>query len=128
MEELRDIRGLERIDDISFYLFLSAVVVGVILFFALIHRVYKYYKNSKKEDIKAKVLDRLKRVDLSEPKTAAYLITKYARFLAEDERSKKIFSELEDRLKKYKYKKNSPKEFLKEDIGYYDLFLKVVDE
>jgi mannosyltransferase OCH1-like enzyme len=130
MEEnltLRDIRALEPIDDISLYLFIIAVVFVSLIIGALLYKLFSTLRARKKENIRKEVLQRLKDVEFDDPKEAAYKITKYARFLATDERSERMLEQLLPKLEKYKFIKNVP-EFDDEAVQYYNLFLKSVDE
>jgi len=126
MEELRDIRGLEEIPDISFYLFLLMVGFGLLVLSGLLVMIYKHFSGKKKDLTRKEVLKRLKDIDFEDSKEAAYKITKYARYLVEDERSQKMFLQLEEKLTKYKYIQNPPP-FDEDTIGQYNLFLEVVD-
>ncbi len=127
MERLRDIRELEKIDDISFYLFVISVIVILTILVLAAMKFYQLYRKRKRLDIRERVLKRLKHVDFNDPKKAAYEISKYGRYLADDERSQKIFQELHERMEKYKYKKEVA-EFESEDMKYYKMFLGMVDE
>jgi len=130
MEEnltLKDIRALEPIDDISLYLFIIAVVFVSLIIGALLYKLFSTMRARKRENLRKKVLQRLKDIEFDDPKDAAYKITKYARFLADDERSKRMLEQLLPKLEKYKFKKDVP-EFDDESIQYYNLFLKSVDE
>jgi len=123
-ESLRDIRSLEEIPDISFILFLLMIAFALLLLLGFSIMIYRYFK-AKKKDLTAKeVLERLENIDFSDSKDAAYKITKYARYLATEERSKKMFLQLEEKLSKYKYIQNPPP-FDEETIGQYNLFLEV---
>ena len=126
MEELRDIRGLEEIPDISFYLFLLMVGFGLLVLSGLLVMIYKHFSGKKKDLTRKEVLKRLKDIDFEDSKEAAYKITKYARYLVEDDRSQKMFLQLEEKLTKYKYIQNPPP-FDEDTIGQYNLFLEVVD-
>ncbi len=126
-DKLKDIRDLENIPDISFYFFLASIFVGILSIFTLFYVLLRFYKNRKKTTLKQRVLKRLKEIDFSDSKKAAYLITRYGRFVANDERSQKILQQLTTRLEKYKYIKNPPK-FDEQDIKYYDLFIGALDE
>lgn len=126
MEELRDIRGLEEIPDISFYLFLLMVGFGLLVLSGLLVMIYKHFSGKKKDLTRKEVLKRLEDIDFEDSKEAAYKITKYARYLVEDERSQKMFLQLEEKLTKYKYIQNPPP-FDEDTIGQYNLFLEVVD-
>ncbi len=130
MEEnltLRDIRALEPIDDISLYLFIIAIVFVSLIIGALLYKLFSTMRARKKETLRKEVLQRLKDVEFDDPKEAAYKITKYAHFLATDERSERMLEQLLPKLEKYKFIKNVP-EFDDESINYYNLFLKSVDE
>ncbi len=125
-EKLRDIRALEHIDDISLYLFVALVLFILAVVGGIFYMIYRHFRDKKRDLTKKEVLKRLKEIDLSNSKEASYKITKYARYLADDERSKKILAQLEQRLKRYKFIPNPP-EFDQESINYYNLFLEVVD-
>jgi flagellar basal body-associated protein FliL len=126
MDGLRDIRTLEEIPDISLYLFIIMIVFAILVVAGMGMMLYRHFK-SKGEDLTRKeVLKRLQEVDLSNSKEAAYKITKYARYLATQEREKKIFAQLEPKLTSYKYIKNPPP-LDEETINHYHLFLEVLD-
>ena len=130
MEEnltLRDIRSLEPIDDISLYLFIIAVVFVSLIIGALLYKLFSTIRARKKETLRKEVLQRLKDIEFDDPKDAAYKITKYGQFLANDERSKRMLEQLLPKLEKYKFIKDVP-EFDDESVQYYHLFLKSVDE
>ena len=130
MEEnltLKDIRALEPIDDMSLYLFIIAIVFVSLIIGALLYKLFNTLRERKKETLRKKVLQRLKDIEFDDPKEAAYKITKYAQFLATDERSKRMLEQLLPKLEKYKFIKNAP-EFDDEAVQYYNLFLKSVDE
>ena len=126
LEGLRDIRGLEEIPDISFYLFLLVIAFGVLFLGGIATMIYRHFSGRKKDITRKEVLKRLENIDFDDSKDASYKITKYARYLATEERSKKIFLQLESKLSKYKYIQNPPP-FDEETIGEYNLFLEVVD-
>lgn len=126
MEGLRDIRTLEEIPDISLYLFIIMIAVVLLVLIGIGVMAYRHFKGKKEDIIRKEVLRRLHDLDLDNPKEAAYKMTKYGRYLATEERAKKIFAQLEERLGKYKYIKEAPA--LDDDtIHYYHLFLEVVD-
>ena len=128
VEDLREIRDLVEIPDISFYFFLAALLIALLFVGALSYMLYRRFRAGRRADLRKKVLERLRRVDFSDPKRAAYEITKYGRFLATEERSQKLFAQLLPRLEKYKFTPNPPPVFDAEDIKYYDLFVESVDE
>lgn len=126
-ETLRDIRTLEPIEDISLYLFIIAVVFVLLIIGSLLYLLFSTINRRKKENLRKEVLQRLQNVSFDDPKDAAYKITKYARFLAVDERSERMLEQLLPKLEKYKYIQNPPA-FDDESINYYNLFLKSVEE
>ncbi len=126
MEELRDIRGLEEISDLSFYLFIGASIFVLLIIGLLIFLFYRHFKSKRDQNIREEVLDRLENVNFDNPKEAAYDITKYGRFLVENEQSEKIFLELEKKLERYKFTKEVSK-IDKDTINQYDLFIKMLD-
>jgi len=127
VEKLKDIRAIEPIDDISLYLFIIAIVFVSLIIGALIYMLIKGIRKKRKKSIRKEVLQKLKDIEFDNSKDAAYKITKYARFLADDEKSLKMLEQLLPHLEKYKFSKNSPK-FDDKSISYYNLFLKSVDE
>jgi len=126
MEGLRDIRTLEEIPDISFYLFLIMIVFSLLILGGIIIMIVRHFKGKKEDLTRKEVLKRLEEMEFDDSKDAAYKITKYARYLAKEERSQKIFETLQKQLHKYKYTPNPPP-FDEETIGQYNLFLEVVD-
>lgn len=126
MPDLKDIRTLEEIGDNSLILFIIMIAFALLFLGALIFMIRRFLKSKHKDLIRKEVLDRLHHIDFEDPKKAAYKITKYARYLAHDERSKKILHSLEEKLSSYKYIPNPPA-FDKDTMGEYALFLEVVD-
>ena len=126
MEGLRDIRTLEEIPDISFYLFIIMIVFSLLILAVGVIMISRHFKGKKDDLTRKEVLKRLEDMDFGDSKDAAYKITKYARYLADEERSQKIFESLQAKLDKYKFTPNPPP-FDEETIGAYNLFLEVVD-
>ncbi len=123
LEKLKDIKGIVDIPDISYYIFLSIVLLVVILSVISIVYLLNMIKNQKKSKRKY-YISKLKNIDFSDSKKAAYEITKYARKVADTKQSKGIFEQLLKELDRYKYVKNPPK-FSKESKKYLQLFLEV---
>ena len=123
LKNLKDIRGLEKIPDLSYYIFLALVILGILLFISLVIYMYGVIKKRKKTKRKL-YIQKLKSVSFNDPKKAAYEITRYARKLADTKESKAIFERLEEDLKRYKYKKVAPK-FDDDSKKLYKLFLEV---
>lgn len=123
---LNDIAPLVEIPDYSLYYFIAVVLIGVALSLALILALLKQIRkrriNLRKERFMA-----LSTVDFSDPKRAAYTISELGRVFASDnERTEKAYHNLFERLAPYKY---APRvEMIDEEtIGYYRLYLEIID-
>jgi len=123
IEGLRDIRGIVEIPDIGYYIFLFVAVLAVIALMAFVVYLLNFIKNRKKSKRK-QYIKKLKNIDFSDSKKAAYEITKYARKIADTKQSKEILQQLLRELDRYKYVKNPPK-FDEESKKYLQLFLEV---
>ncbi len=128
LEDLREIRDIVEIPDLSFYFFLGAILIALLFIGSISYMFYRQHRQKHRTDLRKKVLERLRHADLHDPKKAAYQITKYGRYLATEERSQKLFAQLLPRLEKYKFTPDPPAVFDAEDIKYYDLFVESVDE
>ncbi len=127
MEELKDIRALEPITDINLYLLIVISIFITLIISALLYKLISTIRKKKRDSLRKEVLEKLKSIDLNNPKKAAYGITKYGRFLVQDSQSQEIFQQLLLRVEKYKFKKDVPL-FDDETINYYNLFIKSIDE
>jgi len=126
-EQLREIRDLVEIPDLSFYFFIAITAVVILFVGTVTYMFWQNYRKKRNTRLRRAVFNKLVSVDFSDSKKAAYAITRYGRFLADEERSKKLFDQLLPRLEKYKYTPDPPP-FDPEDIKYYDLFVESVDE
>ncbi len=110
MEELKDIKGLITIEDYSLYIFLLIVVVFLIILYLIIKKIL----NFKRELSPVKVAKKeLKNIDLLDSKKSAYMLSKYAPILCEENF---------DYLEKYKYRKTVV-DFKQEDLEKIKRFL-----
>jgi hypothetical protein len=105
---IRDIKPLLPIPDVSIYLFLALVFMGLLVMGALVWYGWKWWKSHRKSDPRLRWLEQLDRIDYNNPKKAAYLMTKYGRLLAEDKRREEILEQLLPRLERYKYRREVP--------------------
>ena len=120
---IEDIESLEKIEDYSIFFLTVSILISIILVIYLIKLyIRKINKPLTKEEL---ALIGYKNIDFSNPKKAAYLITKYGYILAKDQKSKNIYKELLQNISQYKYKK-SVEPFSQESINLYNLFLEVV--
>jgi hypothetical protein len=126
-EELREIKPLLEIPDMSYYLyvgfliFVGLIVLGVVFFLAK-----KFWLNRKK-DMRRVYFKQLKEIDLNSPKESAYSITYLGRKLSIDDRSRDIYRGLVPMLEQYKYRREVPKMDDK-TIQQYNLLVHVLDE
>lgn len=102
--KIHDIKELVEIPDFSFYIYSLLWILAIVAFFVLVFLIYKYFSNKKKCKRK-EYFKILKELNLNDSKKAAYKITKYARLLSQNEREKRVCSELIEELSPYKYKK-----------------------
>jgi len=124
---LRDIKPLIEINDYSLYLLIATLLLGLYFSYYLFKIFYKLGKRSCKRNCPKYYLAQLNNIDWSNPKEAAYLVTKYGAVLAKDKRRKELFEQLRERLDSYKYKQNIDK-IDQETINYYNLYKQVCDE
>ncbi len=124
---LHDIKPLVAVPDNS--LMILVVVVSLVLTAVLVPLfiwLYKLYKKNQKVNKRKEYLEKIHNIDISDAKTAAYEISKYGLLLAESERELEMLESLDKRLSVYKYKKEV-ESLDEETLGYYQLFLEVVD-
>lgn len=125
--QLRDIKPLLKIPDSSFYIYWGMIGFGILLVLAILFFIFKKLWENRRINLAKGYLARLKAIDWSESKKAAYEATYYARLLATDERRKELFSQLEPMLEKYKYKKEV--DAVDQDtLNQFNLFVQVADE
>ncbi len=111
--KIHDIKNLVEIPDISLYIYMFLWILAILFIFIFIFLLYKYFNNKNKN--KRKEYYRiLKDLDLKDSKQSAYTISKYIKLLAQNEREKRLASELIEELERYKYKKEV--EELKDDV------------
>jgi len=124
---LHDIKPLVDVPDNS--LMMLIVIIALVLTAILVPIfiwLYKLYKKNKKVNMRKAYLEKIHAIDINDSKTAAYEISKYGLLLAESERELEMLESLDKRLSVYKYKKEV-EALDKETLGYYQLFLEVVD-
>ena len=126
--KLHDIKPLVEIQDYSFYYFLILSFLAVALLGGVFYLLLRYFKHRKKENKRKKYLQLLHGVDLySDPKKAAYLLTKYgAMFKNDDERHKEMYENMVSKLQDYKYKKEV-EPFDADTIAVINLYREICD-
>lgn len=126
MEELKDIKPLLEIPDISYYIYWGLIGFGVVLIVAILFFVIKKIWQSRKVNLAKVYLKELKNIDWVDTKESAYKATHYARLLATDDRKIELFSQLEEMLEKYKYKKEVD-EIDEDTQAKFNLYVQVAD-
>jgi hypothetical protein len=123
---IHDIAPLVEIHDYSVYYFSGVVIVGLAMIALLVLALLKRFREGK-IDTRRLMIDRLKAIDFSDPKHAAYTISEVGRFFEhESERTHKAYRNLFERLGPYKYAP-SVEMIDEETIGYYRLYLEIID-
>ena len=125
LSKLHDIKELENIPDNSIFIFSILVFAGIILILTIIFLFIKYFKNRKVSDRKT-YFNILKNIDFDDSKKAAYIITKYSRLIANNDREKKLANELIEELEFFKYKKSVNK-IDKLTKAKYSTFMEILD-
>jgi len=127
LKQLHDIKPLVKVDDVTIYYFLIVFFIALIILSGITYITLKWYKNRKKEDIRKKHLNIIKKIDLKKTKEAAYALTKYgATFKNDSPRHKEMYNNMINKLQSYKYKKEI-KPFDKETISIIELFREICD-
>lgn len=124
---LHDIKPLVEVPDNSFYFLMG--IIGVLLLVLLIGAYYlwRYITREKPRNLRKEALEVLKNIDFSDAKVSAYTMTKYGTFFSEDSpRHEEVFSNLNSRLSRYKYKENV-EAIDNETIGYFNIYLGMCD-
>ena len=126
-EELRDIKPLLEIPDMSYYIYIGFLIfIGFILLGVLFFLVKKFWLNRKK-DIRKVYFEKLKAIDWDDAKESAYNVTYLGRKLCNEERSDEIYRQIIPMLEQYKYRKAVPK-VDNETLKQYNLLVHVIDE
>ncbi len=127
MNELKinDIKDLVIIPDYSFFIYTFLLIIATLAAIIILFLIIKKFLNRKKTAYELAIIN-LKNIDLENSKTASYLITKYAKEVLNDDRSKKLYYELLESLENYKYKKEVSK-FDKKTLEQFRRFMDSLD-
>ena len=124
---LHDIKPLIEIQEYSMYYLIGLSVMAIVVLFALLYLAFKYFANRNKFNIRKFNLNKLKDIDFSEPKKAAYEITSLGMVFKDDsDRHTRAFASLQEDLESYKYKKDVDN-FNDETKRLFDLYLGMLD-
>ena len=125
--QLRDIKPLLEIPDISYYIYWGLISFAGLLLLGILFFVAKKFWDNRKINLEKGYLEAIKKIDWKDTKMSAYEATHYARLLATDERRKELFSQLEPMLEAYKYKKEVD-EIDTQTRNKFNLYVQVADE
>lgn len=103
--KLHDIKDIVSIPDSSIFIFSLLVFLLLLILLSILFFIIKLIKNKKVNERKIQ-FKKLKNIDYASSKEAAYTITKTIRFLAVNDREKKLALDIIEDLEKYKYKKD----------------------
>jgi len=121
MIKIHDIKPILEIPDISIYLYYGLIVFSALLILLIAYFLYKFFK-PKAESNEKKYYNVLLNMDFSNPKHAAYTISKYGSKLAKDEKQLKLLEELSLDLIPFKYKKDVNKIMSQDVINKFKQF------
>ncbi|MBN2895094.1 MAG: hypothetical protein JXK05_04270 [Campylobacterales bacterium] len=124
---LHDIKPLLEVSDYSLYHFIGVVAAAVIVVAALLFWIWRRFVQSRKATARKIAYAALKAVDFSDPKAAAYAITRHGHLFEHDgERQREAFAHLCGLLEAYKYRPRV--EMIDEQTrGYYENFVGMID-
>lgn len=123
---VNDIAPLVQVHDYSIYLFGGSVTIAFVIAVTLILFVLKKWRNRQINE-RREFYYLLGSIDLSDSKRAAYKISELGRiFAADNERTERAYENLFERLEPYKYAP-SVEPFNNEVLGYYRLYLEIID-
>ncbi|MDD5051804.1 MAG: hypothetical protein PHO27_03595 [Sulfuricurvum sp.] len=123
---VNDIAPLVEVADYSIYLFVALIIVTAAIIFGILFYALKKWRNRhiSERHISYKLLET---IDFSNPKHAAYTISRIGyRFAADNERTQSAYHHLFERLKPYKYALNV-EPIDTETIAYFRLYLEMID-
>ncbi len=124
---IHDIKPLVEIHEYSLYYFLALVAFALIVFAVIVYFLIKYLKNRNAYNVRKDSFHQLETLDLSDTKKSAYAISQYGAVFKDDSpRHAEMFSNLNERLEHYKYKK-SVDAFDEEVKGYIELYKGMID-
>ena len=124
---IKDIKPMVQIPDHSLWLYWGLIALGVLVIAGALFLLIRWILAHRQVNRAKRYLEALHHVDWSDPKKAAYTVTKYGRLLATDERRKELFAQLLPRLERYKYRKEvGPVD--EETRRRFELYRQVCDE
>jgi len=123
---VNDIAPLVEVHDYSIYLFGGSITIAMVTILSLILFILKKWRARHISERKL-AYRAFSSIDFSDPKRAAYKISEIGRIFAHDnERTERACHNLFERLEPYKYAPEV-KSINEETLGYYRLYLEIID-
>ncbi len=126
LDKLKDIKPPVEISDYSFMILIVTIVVVLGTLTAGIYYLVKHLKEKKKQNKRAYYYAKIKKLNFLDSKHTAYTISKYGKFLVEDENQKAILEKINQNLEVYKYT-NIPPSLSDESKKLINMFMEVVN-
>lgn len=125
--KLHDIKPLIEVEEYSFFYTLGLSLMAILFLLGVSYLLYRWFHKRNTFNIRKEHYKLLNRLDFSDTKNAAYLITLYgATFKDDSTRHSEMYNNLTQRLAKYKYKKEV-ESFDDEVRGYIELYKGMID-
>lgn len=125
--KLKAIKPMIVISDDSVYVAIGLIVLATLIAVAVIYLVLRWYKHKNLANKRRQYLKMMQNIDFTNPKQAAYDITKYGFIFKDDSpRNSEMYENLTQRLQKYKYKK-TVEDIDDETKGYFELYEGMID-
>jgi len=123
---LHDIKPLMEVPDHSLTLLLLLAAALLVVIAGAGYALWRRFRR-RRYDERRETFARLESVDFSDPKAAAYAVTRDgARFAGDSQRCKEAYDALVARLGAYKYKKGvAPVD--EETVSYYRIYVGMID-
>ena len=107
MNELKDIKDIVEVQEHSFVMLMSVILLTVVLVALAIYLFKNRRKRRKKPTAKEIALTKLQNIDYSDPKEVVYLFDEQGEMFL-NEKNQVEFESIKEELKIYKYKKDIP--------------------
>ena len=107
MNELKDIKDIVEVQEHSFVMLMSVILLAVVVVALATYLFKNRRKRRKKPTAKEIALERLQNIDYSDPKEVVYLFEEQGEMFL-NEKNQVEFESIKEELKIYKYKKDIP--------------------
>ena len=105
--QLHDIKPILEVQEYSLYYFVALILLVFFLLLGFAYIFYKNFKAKKRFSLRKEHHERLKLLDLSKTKDAAYSISLYGQTFKNDSlRHTEMYENIQSKLESYKYKKS----------------------